>query len=208
MSIPMPQSRRPTPKHKYRVIYADPPWPTGQKGGRGASRHYDLMSLRDIEGMGTAIKHVAAVNSALFLWTTSNDLPNAFKVMEAWGYRYITTFIWDKRPVMALGAYFRGAHEVMLFGVHGKVPFNFHGQRSIETFKRREHSRKPDEIFPLIERLLPGPALEVFGRRFPMNEDGVTRRPGWSVWGNEVASDISLLPFGYPVPSDFDEQEP
>jgi len=203
-----PASRKPTPKHKFRVVYADPPWPTGQHSkARGALRHYDLMSIREIIGMGNAIKHVMAENSALFLWVTSNDLQAGLDVMAAWGYRYVTTFVWDKRPAMALGVYFRGAHEILLFGVRGKSPFNFHAQRSIETFPRREHSAKPLGMFPLLEKLLPGPYLELFARRRPPVRDDGSARDDWAIWGNEVDSDISLLPFGYPVPSDFAEQE-
>jgi N6-adenosine-specific RNA methylase IME4 len=195
MSESSGRSQKPTPEHKFRVVYADPPWPTNQQGARGASQHYSLMSLRDIVGMGNAVKHLAAANSTLLLWVTNSDLQAGLDVMKAWGYRYVTNAVWDKY-YMGLGNYFRGSHEILLHGIRGKAPFRFHGQRSMLQFPRTEHSRKPDEMFPLIERVLPGPYLELFARRQP------NTRGDWSVWGNEVDSDVSLLPFGYPVPSD------
>jgi N6-adenosine-specific RNA methylase IME4 len=155
------------------------------------------MSVEQIKAMPVA--ELVADNATLLLWTTSNALPGALDVMAAWGFVYKTTLIWDKY-YMGLGNYFRGSHEILLHGVRGKAPFAFHSQRSVVQFPRTSHSTKPAEIIPLIERVLPdGPYLELFARIRPNSSKD------WSVWGNEIDSDISIP--GYPVPSDFDEQE-
>ena len=180
---------------KFRVIYADPPWDIAQTGPRGAIEHYDLMTLGDIKAMPVA--DLAADNSTLLLWVTNAALPAGLEVMEAWGFRYVTNAVWDKY-YMGLGNYFRGSHEILLHGVRGKAPFKFHGQRSTLLFPRTEHSAKPSEMVPLIERILDGPYLELFARRRPNSH------ANWSVWGNEIESDITIP--GYPVPSDFANQ--
>lgn len=193
----MKQNEADKPQHskRYRVIYADPPWDIAQKGARGASQHYDVMSLARIKAM--PIRDLADDNSTLLLWVTNAALPAGLEVMEAWGFRYITNVVWDKY-YMGLGSYFRGSHEILLHGVRGKAPFKFHGQRSTLLFPRQDHSRKPEEMIPLIERVLDGPYLELFARQRPNSHKD------WSIWGNEVDSDITIP--GYPVPSDFARQ--
>jgi N6-adenosine-specific RNA methylase IME4 len=184
---------------KPRVCYADPPWPTGQRGSRGAAQHYDLMTVEQIKGMGDAVKEIMAEDSALLLWVTNNDLQAGLDVIAAWGDRYVTNAVWDKYYA-GLGNAFRGAHELLLYGVRGKVTWKYHGQRSIFQFPRMEHSVKPFEMIPLIERVLDGPYLELFARRRPNSCSD------WRVWGNEIDSDYTLALWGYPVPSDFDDQ--
>ena len=176
---------------KHKVCYADPPWVSQQQGARGAVRHYDLMSTDRIKKM--PIADLMADNSTLLLWTTNAALPDALEVMTAWGFEYKGNFVWDKY-YQGLGNYFRGAHELLLHGTRGRAPFKFHAQRSIAQFPRQDHSHKPEEMIPLIERILDGPYLELFARRRPNS------RADWSVWGNEIDSDI-VIP-GYPVPSD------
>jgi N6-adenosine-specific RNA methylase IME4 len=97
---------------------------------------------------------------------------------------------------MGLGNYIRNSHELLLIGVRGKVKVNFRGQRSVLHFPRMEHSVKPAEMYPMIERLFDGPYLELFARQRPNST------ANWSIWGNEVDADISLAHWGYPVPSD------
>lgn len=177
---------------KFAVIYADPPWDIAQAGARGAINHYDLMTLDRITKM--PVKELAADNATLLLWTTNAALPGALEVMEAWGFTYKTNAVWDKY-YMGLGNYFRGSHEILLHGVRGKAPFKFRGQRSTLLFPRQAHSHKPEEMIPLIERVLDGPYLELFARQRPNSH------ADWSVWGNEIESDITIP--GYPVPSDF-----
>ena len=182
------------PSKKYKVIYADPPWDIQQKGARGAAQHYDLMTLDRIKNMPVA--DLADDNSTLLLWSTSNSLAAALSVMASWGYVYKTNLVWDKGHHLGLGNFFRGAHEILLHGVRGRAAFAFHSQRSVVQFPRTSHSTKPAEMFPLIERVLPdGPYLELFARQRPNSHRD------WSVWGNEIESDI-VIP-GYPVPSDF-----
>lgn len=182
-----------TPSKKFKVIYADPPWDIHQKGARGAAQHYDLMTLDRIEDM--PIADLADDNATLLLWVTNGALPAGLEVMKAWGFEYKTNAAWDKY-YMGLGLYFRGSHELLLHGTRGKAPFKFHGQRSTLQFPRESHSTKPSEMIPLIERVLPdGPYLELFARQRPNSHRD------WSVWGNEIESDI-VVP-GYPVPSDF-----
>jgi N6-adenosine-specific RNA methylase IME4 len=180
------------PSKKFKVIYADPPWDIQQKGARGAAQHYDLMTLDRIKDMPVA--ELADDNATLLLWVTNGALPAGLEVMKAWGFDYKTNAAWDKY-YMGLGLYFRGSHELLLHGTRGKAPFKFRGQRSTLQFPRQDHSRKPEEMIPLIERVLDGPYLELFARQRPNSHRD------WSVWGNEIESDI-VIP-GYPVPSDF-----
>lgn len=177
---------------KFKVIYADPPWDIAQAGARGAVNHYDLMTLDRIKQLPVA--EFADDDSTLLLWTTNAALPGALEVMAAWGFTYKTNAVWDKY-YMGLGNYFRGSHEILLHGVRGKAPFKFRGQRSTLMFPRQDHSHKPEEMIPLIERVLDGPYLELFARQRPNSH------ADWSVWGNQIDSDITIP--GYPVPSDF-----
>lgn len=182
---------RPASK-KFRTIYADPPWDIQQKGARGAIRHYDLMTIADIKSMPVA--DLAEDDATLFLWTTSAALPAAIEVVEAWGFRYIGILIWNKRR-LGLGTYARISHEILIHGIRGRAPWKFHGQDSVFEFPRTSHSTKPAECIPMIERVVDGPYLELFARRRPNSHED------WSVWGNEIDSDITIP--GYPVPSDF-----
>lgn len=184
---------------RFRVIQADPPWNIGQEGARGAQRHYDLMTLDEVKGMAPAVRELAAPDSVLLLWVTNGSLPAGLEVMREWGWRYVGNWAWDKY-YMGLGNYIRNSHELLLLGVRGKVQVKFRGQRSVLHFPRMGHSVKPAEIYPMIERLFDGPYLELFARQRPNS------CADWSVWGNEVDADVSLAPWGYPVPSDLARQ--
>jgi N6-adenosine-specific RNA methylase IME4 len=178
---------------KIKVWHADPPWNIAQTGKRGAIQHYELMTLERIKAMGPLIQEMSDVDATLLMWVTNATLPAGIEVLRSWGFEYKSHGIWDKYH-MGLGNYFRSSHETLLHGVRGKAPFKFHGQKSLFAFPRTEHSRKPDEMIPLIERLLDGPYAELFARRRPNS------RSDWSVWGNEIDSDFKLP--GFPVPSD------
>ncbi len=180
-------------RKKIKVWYADPPWDIAQKGKRGAIQHYNLMTLERIKAMGPLIRELSDDNATLLLWVTNAALPAGIEVLKSWGFTYKSNAAWDKY-YMGLGSYFRSSHETLLHGIRGKAPFKFHGQRSTLLFPRTEHSHKPDEMIPLIERLLDGPYAELFARRRPSS------RSDWSIWGNEVDSDFTLP--GFPVPSD------
>ena len=178
---------------KIRVWYVDPPWDIAQKGKRGAIQHYDLMTLERIKQMGPLIQELSDENATLLMWVTNAALPSGLDVLRDWGFEFKSHAAWDKY-YMGLGTYFRSSHETLLHGVRGKAPFKYRAQRSTLLFPRTEHSRKPDEMIPLIERILDGPYAELFARRRPNS------RSQWLVWGDEVESDFKLP--GYPVPSD------
>jgi len=175
------------PQHKkYKTILADPPWDIHQRGNYGAVHHYDLMTLDRIKAMPVA--EFAVENSHAWLWVTNATLRHGFDVLEAWGFTPRSVFTWIK-PRFTLGVYLRNATEHMLFGTRGKAPVQFKGQGTWSFCPLGKHSEKPHEQYAIIERVSPGPYLELFARH---------KQKGWSVWGNEVASDIDIP--GYPVP--------
>ena len=173
---------------KYHTIYADPPWLErgGGKIKRGADRHYPLMKTSEI--MALDIAGICADDAHLYLWVTNNFLPDGLKVMEAWGFRYVTTITWMKDR-QGLGQYFRGITEHCLFGVKGHLPYKLdeNGKRCQGltgfTAPRTEHSRKPEEMRDMIRRVSYGPYVELFARE---------PHEGWDVWGDEVKTDIEL----------------
>jgi N6-adenosine-specific RNA methylase IME4 len=162
-------------EHKFGTIYADPPWQYGNQRTRAATdNHYDTMTVDELCAM--PIAPLAADKAHLHLWTTNSFLPDAFRVIAAWGFEYKSCFVWCK-PQMGIGNYWRVSHEFLLLGVRGGVTFNDHSLMSWATFKRAKHSAKPEEIRGFIERASPGPYLELFGR---------SQRDGWTVFGNQV----------------------
>lgn len=191
-----------TPKPgTYRAILADPPWSLHQKGKRGASEHYDLMTDEQILGMGDAIQEIAAEQSFCFLWVTAATVPLGIQVLTRWGYRY-TNFFFAARPRFTLGNTFRNAGELMLLGVRGKgTKFAFRSQPNWGLYPLQDHSHKPEEIHSMVSRVVgDGPYLELFARR------PAPTRGEWDIFGNEIdgsePSLISLKKWGYPVPGD------
>lgn len=173
----------------YQTVLADPPWMERGAGKckRGADRHYKLMSTPDIIAY---LGEVPLADSChMYLWVTNSFLPDGLRVMEALGIRYITNLVWVKDR-FGLGQYFRGQHELLLFGVKGRLPYKLteEGRRvtipSVIAAKRREHSRKPDEQYGIIERTSYGPYLEVFAKH---------HRQGWDVWGDEAPESIQAV---------------
>jgi N6-adenosine-specific RNA methylase IME4 len=176
---------------RFRTILADPPWSHEQKGGRGADQHYPLMSLARIKTM--PVRELAAENAHLYLWVTNAALRDGYDVAEAWGFTVRSPLTWIKFR-LGLGTYLRNTTEHLLFATRGKAPVKFRAQPTWINAPVQDHSHKPEEQFALVERLSDGPYLELFARRRPpSNAD-------WSVWGNQIDSDISIP--GYPVPSD------
>ena len=165
-----------TTDKKYRVIYADPPWSYNDKQDTvyhgGAEKHYPTMPLEEI----CALPIPAEKDSVLFLWTTSPMLEDSFKVINAWGFRYKSSFIWDK-VATAMGNYNSVRHELLLISVRGScVPDVPKRLDSVVSIERTEHSRKPDEFRQMIDTLYPvGARLEMFARE---------SHEGWDVWGN------------------------
>ncbi len=173
--------------NKYKCILADPPWEHQQKGGLGAIRHYPLMKLEDIKAM--PVSNFADPDGChLWLWATNASLRDAYQVMEAWGFENKGILTWIK-PNFGLGQYLRNATEHLLLGTRGKAPTLFRSQPSWTFAPKQAHSVKPEEQYAIIERMSPGPRLELFSRN---------PRHGWDVWGNEEASDDDLP--GFPVP--------
>ena len=179
------------PAPRFRTILADPPWDVMQAGTRGASRHYPLMTLERIKAM--PVRNLAMDNAHLWLWVTNATLRDGYDVAEAWGFTVRSPLTWIKLR-LGMGVYLRNATEHLLFATRGKAPVNFRSQPTWINAPVQEHSRKPEEIYPIIERISDGPYLELFARRRPPSS------AAWSVWGNQIDSDIHIP--GYPVPSD------
>ena len=175
-------------RKKFSTILADPPWQFQNRTGKMAPEHkrlsrYPTMTLEEIIELPVA--KVAAEPAHLYLWVPNALLFDGLRVLEAWGFTYKTNLIWykirkdggpDRRGV---GFYFRNVTEMILFGVRGKNARTLQQGRSQENLiasQKREHSRKPDEQYDLIESCSPGPYLELFARG---------PRKGWSVWGNQ-----------------------
>lgn len=139
--------------------------------------------------MSLDVKDISAPCAHLYLWVPNALLPDGLKVMEAWGFRYVSNLVWAKRRKdggpdgRGVGFYFRNVTELLLFGVRGSMRTLAPGRSQVNMIetRKREHSRKPDEQYRLIEACSPGAYLEMFARH---------ARPGWTVWGDESANDV------------------
>ena len=176
---------------RFRTILADPPWDIQQKGARGAEMHYDLMNLAQIKAM--PIADLAEDDAHLWLWVTNGTLRHGYDVAEAWGFTVRSPLTWIKFR-LGLGNYLRNSTEHLLFATKGKAPVNFHSQPTWVNAPVQDHSHKPEEQYALIERISDGPYLELFARRHPPSTSN------WSVWGNQIDSDIHIP--GYPLPEE------
>lgn len=167
------------------TIAADPPWNEqgGGKSVRGAQRHYPLLKTREIPGVirGSGLWYPAP-DAHLYLWVTNSFLADGIWVMGELGFRYVTNIAWVKHGKFGMGQYFRGQHELCLFGVRGRgmaVRTERMDLPSVIHAPRTKHSRKPSEIYELIEKRSRGPYLELFARQ---------PRAGWTSWGNELGA--------------------
>lgn len=174
---------------KYKTIYADPPWMEvgGGKIKRGADAHYHLMKTSDI--MALPVRDIVDPEGChLYLWTTNNFLREAFDVVDAWGFEYVTTITWMKDKI-GLGQYYRGITEHCLFcRTKNVLPYkieNGHRVQGVTGFveAKSTHSTKPRTMREMIERVSYAPRIELFAR---------TRFDGWDAWGDEIDSDIDL----------------
>jgi N6-adenosine-specific RNA methylase IME4 len=180
-------STRSSPRSRhYRVIYADPPWTFAtysQKGkGRSAEAHYNCMSLDEVKALPVA--DWAADDAILLLWATDPLLDRALDVIRAWGFTYKTVgFYWVKENLSGngfftgLGFWTRANPEQCLLATRGHPKRKAADVKKLVVSPRREHSRKPDEMYGHIERLADGPYLEMFAR---------TSRPNWDAWGMQA----------------------
>lgn len=172
---------------KFSTILADPPWQFQNRTGKMAPEHkrllrYPTMTLKEI--MALPVASLAADPSHLYLWVPNALLQEGLEVMKAWGFEYKSNIIWHKARKdggsdgRGVGFYFRNVTEIVLFGIRGRMRTLAPGRSQVNflSTRKREHSRKPDEIFDIVESCSPGPYLEMFAR-FP--------RAGWSQWGNE-----------------------
>jgi N6-adenosine-specific RNA methylase IME4 len=174
---------------KFHTILADPPWRFTNRTGKMAPEHkrlnrYETMTLDDICAMPVA--EVCADPAHLYMWVPNALLPEGLAVMKAWGFGYKSNIIWHKirkdggSDGRGVGFYFRNVTEVLLFGTRGKSARTLApGRRQVNMMetRKREHSRKPDEQYQLIESCSRGPYLELFARG---------TRPGWTYWGNQA----------------------
>lgn len=162
--------------HRYGCILVDPPWPYANTATRGAAaKHYPTMSLADLGRL--PVGQLALTRSHLHLWTTTSFLPDALHLLEVWGFPYKGVLTWEK-PGLGLGNYYRNCTEYLLLGVRGNLRFQDRSVRNMYRGKRGKHSRKPDQVRVLIEKVSPAPRLELFGREAV---------DGWTVWGNDIA---------------------
>lgn len=161
---------------KFGTIYADPPWQYGNQATRASTdNHYETMTVDSLCEM--PVREIVSDDAHLHLWTTNAFLFEAKRVMDAWGFEYRSVFVWVK-PQMGIGNYWRVSHEFMLLGIRGKAKsFKERNHMSWKSFNRGKHSAKPDEVRQVIEKVSPGPFLEMFGRK-PIE--------GWTVFGNQI----------------------
>lgn len=174
---------------KFQTVLADPPWRFLNRTGKMAPEHkrlarYSTLTLEEIKAIPVA--DAVAEPAHLYLWVPNALLPEGLQVLEAWGFQYKSNLVWHKirkdggPDGRGVGFYFRNVTELLLFGTRGKNARTLApGRKQVNFVKtqKREHSRKPDEIYPIIERCSPGPYLELFARG---------QRPGWTQWGNQV----------------------
>ncbi len=174
---------------RFGTILADPPWRFTNRTGKMAPEHrrlarYGTLTMEEIAGL--PIAELAATTAHLYLWVPNALLPQGLTVLKSWGFEYKSNLIWHKirkdggSDGRGVGFYFRNVTEMILFGVRGKNARTRAAGRSQVNYlasRKREHSRKPDEQYEIIEACSPGPYLELFAR-------GV--REGWSTWGNQA----------------------
>jgi N6-adenosine-specific RNA methylase IME4 len=182
-------------REPFRTVLADPPWRFQNRTGKMAPEHgrlarYGTMSFEEIEALPVA--EVCHEKAHLYLWVPNALLAEGMATMAAWGFAYKTNLVWFKTRKdggpdgRGVGFYFRNVTELVLFGVRGKDNRTLPpGRRQVNLIaeRKREHSRKPDQLHELVERCSPGPYLELFARQ---------PREGWQVWGNEVSGDATL----------------
>lgn len=179
---------------KFGAVLADPPWRFVNRTGKMAPEHkrlarYETMTTDEIAAL--PVSEICAPTSHLYLWVPNALLPEGLRVMSSWGFAYKSNIIWHKirkdggSDGRGVGFYFRNVTEIILFGVRGKSARTLApGRRQVNLIgsRKREHSRKPDEQYEIIERCSRGPFIELFARG---------TRPGWTYWGKEANADYT-----------------
>lgn len=177
-----------TGNRSFSTILADPPWQFSNRTGKMAPEHkrlnrYSTLKLKDI--CEIPVSEVAKEKAHLYLWVPNALLKEGLQVMESWGFTYKTNLIWHKvrkdggPDGRGVGFYFRNTTEMVLFGIKGSMRTLQPGRTQVNIIRsiKQEHSRKPEEIYKIIESCSPGPFLELFARG---------KRKGWHVWGDEA----------------------
>jgi N6-adenosine-specific RNA methylase IME4 len=176
-------------ERKFRTILADPPWRFINRTGKVAPEHrrlsrYGTMGVEQIAAL--PVPEIVESTAHLYLWVPNALLPQGLQVLEAWGFSYKSNIVWHKlrkdggSDGRGVGFYFRNVTELVLFGVRGKNARTLApGRRQVNYLgtRKREHSRKPDEQYEIIEACSPGPYLELFARG---------ARPNWTLWGDQA----------------------
>jgi N6-adenosine-specific RNA methylase IME4 len=179
---------------KFRTVLADPPWQFINRTGKVAPEHrrlsrYGTMTVKEICALPVA--RAVQDTAHLYLWVPNALLPEGLCVLKAWGFDYKSNIVWHKlrkdggSDGRGVGFYFRNVTEILLFGVRGRNARTLQPGRTQVNYigtRKREHSRKPDEQYPIIEGCSPGPYLELFARGL---------RPGWTAWGTQAADDYA-----------------
>jgi len=177
---------------RFATVLADPPWQFANRTGKIAPEHrrlsrYETMSLPEIEAL--PVSEFVESTAHLYLWCPNALLPEGLAVMKAWGFNYKSNVVWHKvrkdggSDGRGVGFYFRNVTELILFGVRGKNARTLApGRRQVNLLgtRKREHSRKPDEQYEIIEACSPGPFIELFARG---------TRANWASWGNQADKD-------------------
>ena len=189
MSTPASELLAFTGGSTFATILADPPWQFQNKTGKVAPEHrrlnrYGTMTLKEIVAL--PVGEIAAPTAHLYLWVPNALLPLGLRAMAEWGFAYKSNLVWHKvrkdggSDGRGVGFYFRNVTEMILFGVRGRNARTLApGRRQVNYLatRKREHSRKPDEQYAIIEACSPGPYLELFARG---------TRPGWTIWGRQA----------------------
>jgi N6-adenosine-specific RNA methylase IME4 len=189
------------PEGGFGTVLADPPWRFQNRTGKVAPEHrrlsrYDTMDWQEIAALPVA--DLMAAKSHCYLWVPNALIAEGLQVLKSWGFTYKTMIVWAKRRKdggpdgRGVGFYFRNVTEPVLFGVRGKLRTLPPGRSQVNMIesRKREHSRKPDELYSIIEACSPGPFLEMFAR-YP--------RVGWQAWGDEA--DETVVPRGRQYPN-------
>lgn len=186
---------------RFATILADPPWRFTNRTGKMAPEHrrlsrYGTMMVEDIAAL--PVQDIAADPAHLYLWVPNALLPQGIEVLHRWGFQYKSNIVWHKirkdggSDGRGVGFYFRNVTELVLFGVRGKNARTLSpGRRQVNMIesRKREHSRKPDELYSIIEACSPGPYLEMFARG---------TRKGWSSFGNQAETyDITWVTYSH-----------
>ena len=174
---------------RFATILADPPWRFENRTGKVAPEHrrlsrYETLSVEDIANL--PIEALVNDTAHCYLWVPNALLPLGLHVLESWGFEYKTNLVWHKirkdggSDGRGVGFYFRNVTELILFGARGKGARTLQPGRTqvnLLASRKREHSRKPDEQYEIIEKCSWGPFLELFGRG---------QRKGWTFWGHQA----------------------